>query len=304
MNNTNSSGKELLVLESLSHESAVWVIAQVVLWGCIFVISSLGNSLVLLCIVKSNRLHSSIYAFYGSLAASDCIAGMLCCPLLLVTALHQLWIMGKVMCHVYSTLLSTSLNASIATLCLISMDRLNAVRKPFEYRGHNTFTQRWCKWLLVLSWVHSIFWAAAPLGGWGEIITDSATYTCKPNWSAASIVNRSYSLCLALFPFAFPVFLMVAIYCVIYRHTKKCSNLMSGLEDGRNLVAEQERQMRERRLFRTVLIIIGAFAACWAIYTLATTCKLFIGQTPPTWLVQLGLICAIAGSCVNPVIYT
>lgn len=231
------------------------------------------------------------------------VAGMFCTPLLMVSTMHQDWILGDEICHAYSAFLSVSLNASIATLCLISLDRLNAVKHPFDYRSHDTYTQRFTKILLLFAWLHAIFWGVAPLVGWGEIVRDSATFTCKPNWAAEDILNKSYSFFLALFAFAIPVITMVVVYCLIYYYSRKCAQWMKQYERHPDKTRENIRLLRERSVFKTVLVILGVFAACWAVYTLTTICKLFISRTPPNWFVELGLILALTGSCTNPLIY-
>jgi hypothetical protein len=228
---------------------------------------------------------------------------MFCMPLLTVTAMYQDWILGDDVCHAYSAFLSISLNASIVTLCLISMDRLNAVKHPFGYRSHDTYTQLYTKPLLFCAWLHSIVWGVAPLVGWGEIVQDSATFSCKPNWSAKGFSNRSYSFFLALIAFALPVATMVIVYCLIYYYSRKCAQWMKTYEGHNDKRREKIRLMRERAVLKTVLVILGVFTACWVVYTLTTMSKLFISIIPPNWFIQLGLILALAGSCTNPFIY-
>jgi len=231
--------------------------------------------------------------------------GIFGAPVLLVVACRQQWNMGYALCRAYSTVISLSLNVSIMTLFLISLDRLNAVSRPFHYRAKETFTQKWTLWFVLFAWLHSIFWASAPLVGWGEIIKDEITNTCKPNWAAEGLKNTLYSMGLAAFAFAIPVLSMVAVYGIIYYRSKVSSRFMknraqSNVDQDNQII----RQKQQSAILRTVLVVVGMFAFCWLPYTIATTFKLFFHEPPPSWLVHLGFMLAASNSCVNPAIYS
>lgn len=211
--------------------------------------------------------------------------------------------MGDSLCYTYSTVISVSLNVSIMTLFLISLDRLNAVSKPFHYRAKETFTQKWTTWLILFAWVHSIFWAAAPLVGWGEIIKDPVTNSCKPNWAAEGLRNTLYTMGLAGFAFAIPVLSMIVVYAVIYYRSKVSSRFMKNRSQS-TVLEDTTRQKQQSAILRTVLVVVGVFAFCWLPYTIATTFKLFFHKAPPSWLVHLGLMLATSNSSVNPTIYS
>ena len=190
-------------------------------------------------------------------------------------ACRQQWTMGEPLCYAYSTAISISLNVSIMTLFLISLDRLNAVSKPFHYRAKETFTQKWTSWIILFAWVHSIFWAAAPLVGWGEIIKDQVTNSCKPNWAAKGLANTLYTMGLAGFAFAIPVVSMIVVYGVIYYRSKVSSRFMKDRSQSTVSQADISRQKQQNAILRTVLVVVGMFALCWLPYTIATTFKLF-----------------------------
>ena len=245
-----------------------------------------------------------LFIIYPAQADSDFSLfspGIFCAPVLLAVAFRQQWIMGDALCCAYSTLLSTSVNVSIMTLFLISLDRLNAVSKPFDYRAKEAFTQKWAIWLILFAWVHSIFWAAAPLVGWGEIIKDDVTNSCKPNWEAKGLKNTLYTMGLAGFAFAIPVLSMIVVYAIIYYRSKVSARFMKNRP---SVPEDPVRRKQQSAILRTVLIVIGMFALCWVPYTITTTFKLFFRTAPPPWLVHLGLMLATANSAVNPAIYS
>lgn len=231
--------------------------------------------------------------------------GVFGAPLLLVVACRQQWNMGYALCRAYTTTVSLSLNVSIITLFLISLDRLNAVSRPFQYRAKETYTQKWTMWLILFAWLHSIFWAAAPLVGWGEIIVDDVTNTCKPNWAAEGLKNTLYSMGLAAFAFAVPVLSMMVVYAIIYYRSKVSSRFLKNRSQS-NVDQDNQiiRQKQQSAILRTVLVVVGVFAFCWLPYTISTTFKLFFHESPPSWLVHLGFMLAASNSCANPAIYS
>lgn len=280
-----------------------WQAFQLIFWTCLSMATLIGNGLVLSCVVMKQRRSSSTIKFYGSLSLGDLLVGIFCAPVLLAVAFRQEWHMGKTLCSAFSVVISTSLNVSIMTLLLISVDRLNAVTKPFYYRSKETFTQRRATWLIIFAWFHSVFWAAAPLAGWGEIIEDPITNSCKPNWAAKGLKNTLYTMGLAGFAFALPVISMIVIYGYIYHRSKVSARFMNN--DPHKTPSEEEaRQRQQSAILRTVIVVVGAFVFCWLPYTIATTFKLFSDTSPPPWLVHLGLMLATANSSVNPVIYS
>lgn len=235
----------------------------------------------------------------------DLSPGIFCAPVLLIVACRQQWNMGDALCRAFSTVISLSLNVSIMTLFLISLDRLNAVSKPFHYRAKETFTQKWTMWLIIFAWLHSIFWAAAPLVGWGEIIKDEVTNSCKPNWAAEGLKNTLYSMGLAGFAFAIPVLSMIVVYGIIYYRSKLSSRFMKNRSQSTvDQDNQNTRQKQQSAILRTVLVVVGMFAFCWLPYTIATTFKLFFRKPSPVWLIHLGLMFAASNSSVNPAIYS
>ncbi|PFX19030.1 muscarinic acetylcholine receptor M5-like [Stylophora pistillata] len=294
---------QIMTTRSNEPASKGWQAFQVIFWTWLTVATVIGNSLVLLCIALKKRRNSSMFKFYGSLALGDLIVGIFCAPLLLAAACHRQWNMGNTLCYAYTTVLSLSVNVSIMTLFLISLDRLNSVSRPFQYRAKETFTQQWAVWLILFTWFHSIFWAAAPLLGWGEIIKDKITNSCKPNWSAKGLKNVTYSMGLAAFPFAIPVLSMIVMYIMIYRRSKVSNRF---IRDRSQTLADEEKKRRKQQnaILRTVLVVVGMFVLCWLPYTISTTFKLFFRAFPPMWLVHLGLMLATANSAVNPAIYS
>ena len=159
--------------------------------------------------------------------------------------------------------------------------------------------------LLLVGWVHSIFWAFAPQLDWGEIVYQPKTSTCRPNWGAKGLANRVYTLGLALLPFGAPVICMMYCYCRIFfvaryhvREIKKNSVNTPGSD-------KIGQRAMETKAMKTLLIVLGAFIVSWLPYTVLSVAKMI---SKGSWefsssTLNAVLTATLLNGCVNPVIY-
>lgn len=256
-----------------------------------------GNLLVLFIVWRTSKLHQPNYFFLCSLSVADLLVGLIYCPLLIVSVVKHSWIFGNLMCHVHAVTVGISLNASLMSLGAISVDRYYFITRPLRYR--DIVTRRRTGFSIALVWVHSVFWAIAPLFGWGEYTYEASTATCKPNWKGEGLVDKSYALCLAVICFLVPVLLMIVAYSMIYKTARK---QLRNIQIPGGVTNEQSTD--RNKASKTVLMIIGMFFLCWSVYTTVSLWKLFasLSDLPPL-LVRIGLYLAVSNSCVNFYIY-
>lgn len=168
-------------------------------------------------------------------------------------------------------------------------------------------TTRCSAYLIAIGWFHSLFWAMAPLVGWGEIIIDPKTNTCRPNFGAKGSLSKTYAMLMSFFSFALPTFVMIGCYCRIFQvaryHVKviKNNSIASAQHGG-----SQNSRVNETKALKTVLLVLGTFVLAWLPYTVVSTGKLL---TRSTWNIGLTAtnavltITLISGS-INPFIYS
>ena len=256
-----------------------------------------GNFLVLIIVWRTSKLHEPNYFFLCSLSVADLLVGLIYCPLLIVSVVKQSWMFGNLMCHVHAVTVGISLNASLMNLCAISVDRYYFITSPLRYT--DIVTRRRTVVSIVFVWFHSVFWAIAPLFGWGEYIYEASTATCKPNWNGEGLADKSYALCLAVICFLVPVLVMILAYSMIYKTARK---QLRNIQIPRGITNAQSTE--RNKASKTVLMIIGVFFLCWSVYTAVSLWKLFasLSDLPPR-LVRIGLYLAVSNSCVNFYIY-
>ena len=159
--------------------------------------------------------------------------------------------------------------------------------------------------LLLLGWVHSIFWAFAPQFGWGEVVYQPKTSTCRPNWGAKGLANRVYTLGLALLPFGAPVICMIYCYCRIFfvaRYHVREIKKNSVNTPGSNTIGQRA---METKAMKTLLIVLGAFVVSWLPYTVLSMAKMISKGSLEfsSSILNAVLTITLLNGCVNPVIY-
>lgn len=256
-----------------------------------------GNLLVLIIVWRTSKLHEPNYFFLCSLSVADLLVGLIYCPFLIVSVVKQSWVFGNLMCHVHAVTVSISLNASLMNLCAISVDRYYFITRPLRYR--EIVTRRKTVVGIIFVWFHSVFWAIAPLFGWGEYTYEASTATCKQKWNGEGLGDKSYALCLAVICFLVPVLVMILAYSMIYKTARK---QLRNIQIPGGVTNEQFTE--RNKASKTLFIIIGVFFLCWSVYSAVSLWKLFasLSDLPPR-LVRIGLYLAVSNSCVNFYIY-
>ena len=285
----------------ISNETPLLPVAEVALSAAFLCFVNIGiivgNVLVLIVVWRTSKLHEPNYFFLCSLSVADLLVGVIYCPLLIASVVKQSWVFGDAVCLAHAVTICISCNASLMNLCAISVDRYYFITRPLRYT--EIVTRRKTTLGIVFVWLHSIFWAVAPLFGWGEYTFEEGTSTCKPNYSGQGLVDKSYALGLPLFCFLFPVLVMVFAYAMIYKTARK---QLRSIQLPGNVPSAGLK--KSHKAAKTVFIIIGLFVLCWALYTAASSWKLFASSSDlPSRVVRIGLYLAVSNSCINFYVY-
>ena len=156
-----------------------------------------------------------------------------------------------------------------------------------------------------MGWIHSSIWAVAPILGWGEVIYESKTSTCRPNWAAQGLGNKVYVLGLALFAFGLPVIVMVYCYCKIFIVARYHIKHIQRNSVSENTSSGSGQRALETKAMKTLLLVLGAFILAWLPYTVCTVAKMI---PKGSWELSSSLLNAVLtitmlNGCMNPVIY-
>ncbi|KAL8568244.1 hypothetical protein ACOMHN_027767 [Nucella lapillus] len=189
------------------------------LYGSISLLAVLGNSLVILIIIKNRRMHTVTNIFIANLAVADVIIGLFSIPFQFQAALLQRWVLAHFMCNLAPMVQVISVNVSIFTLTVIALDRYIAVLHPFRAGC----SPRSAAIIITVTWVLSIALSLPyalyfsvkyePLEGLG------GTPVCKLRPPPHLMEMFVYYACfLVALQYLFPLLVISFCYCRIAWH--------------------------------------------------------------------------------------
>ncbi|NXG46068.1 S1PR4 protein, partial [Psilopogon haemacephalus] len=246
----------------------------------------LENLLVLLAILRCLRARRWVYSCIASITLSDLLAGVAyLCNLCLsggktFQLSAQLWFLREGMLFV-------ALAASTFSLLVTAVERYGAMVRPIaENEASKTLRLRG---LIVACWLLALGIGLLPLLGWN----------CLCDFRACSVLLPLYSKSYILFSvvmFSLILLGIVGLYISIYQLVQ-ASSKQSSSRHGRR---------RSLRLLKTVLIILGAFIACWSPLFVLLLFDVFCESQTCRWLHSLDWTLALAmlNSGINPIIYS
>ncbi|XP_068194883.1 G-protein coupled receptor 135 [Antennarius striatus] len=295
-----STASALGVAESSSVYGGVAVAAQALVLLAIFLLSSLGNSAVILIIVKHRQLRTVTNAFIMSLSLADFLTAVLCLPFSFVMLFSKdgVWMFHSHFC-VANGFFNTCFGIiSTLTMTLISFDRYYAiVRQPQAKIGRQKAAQ-----LLIAVWLTAIIFSLP----WYLLlptpteIHKKGFYHCMYVFhSGTSHMGATYSICLIVVCYLLPFSLM----CFCHYNICKTVRLSEIRVRPVTTYAYLLRFYSEMRTATTVLIMIVFIILCWGPYCLMGLIAAVWDYTFSPAMDTITIWLAWANGAINPLIY-
>ncbi|XP_052055285.1 cholecystokinin receptor type A isoform X1 [Apodemus sylvaticus] len=111
---------------------------QILLYSLIFLLSVLGNTLVITVLIRNKRMRTVTNIFLLSLAVSDLMLCLFCMPFNLIPNLLKDFIFGSAVCKTTTYFMGTSVSVSTFNLVAISLERYGAICRPLQSRVWQT----------------------------------------------------------------------------------------------------------------------------------------------------------------------
>ncbi|XP_016109961.1 probable G-protein coupled receptor 135 [Sinocyclocheilus grahami] len=278
------------------------VAAQALLLLAIFLLSSLGNSAVVVVIIKHRQLRTVTNAFIMSLSLSDFLTAVLCVPFsfMMLFSTDGKWMFGEPFC-VANGFFNTCFGIiSTLTMTLISFDRYYAiVRQPQAKIGRRRATQ-----LLAAVWfsavVFSFPWYLLVETSRRLVVHKQGFYHCMYVFhSGNSRMGTAYSVALIVACYLLPFALM----CFCHYNICKTVRLSEIRVRPVTTYAHLLRFYSEMRTATTVLIMIVFIIFCWGPYCLMGIIAALGSYSFNPAMDTVAIWMAWANGAINPLIY-
>ncbi|XP_003793562.1 cholecystokinin receptor type A [Otolemur garnettii] len=221
------------------HPSKEWQPAvQILLYSLIFLLSVLGNSLVITVLIRNRRMRTVTNIFLLSLAVSDLMLCLFCMPFNLIPNLLKDFIFGSAVCKTTTYFMGTSVSVSTFNLVAISLERYGAICKPLQSRVWQTKSH--ALKVIAATWCLS-FTIMTPY----PIYSNLVPFTKSNNQTAnmcrfllpSDVMQQSWHTFLLLILFIIPGIVMMVAYGLISLE----------LYQGIKFEASQKKSAKERK---------------------------------------------------------
>ncbi|XP_064619668.1 probable G-protein coupled receptor No18 [Lineus longissimus] len=271
----------------LSTENILIIIIQLVLMISIII----GNSLVILAVIKFRNLRSVLYRFVASLAFADILVATVI-PVNMLRHAEPIFNRNQRIClAVYGTS-TVSFAASVFHLFCIAIDRCIALNNPLKYQ--TIMAGKSYKFIAVI-WIVSIAVGIVPA-------FVSRRWEDNPKCTMQRVLDSTYMfvLCIIIIAIAVAMLVMYAqLFYVVQSHLNRTNIRNAQISCG--TVSKIKKDAKAAKVLATVLL---TFLICWMPFV-SVVIVIYLGKTDTAnkEYKTVSYFLAVFNSCLNPLIY-
>ena len=265
-------------------------VSFLVIYILVFILSTIGNTWVLLTCYKTlRRRHSPFMWLLVNLATADLLFTLLS-VFNLIGYLWR-WVGGNNTCKLQGFFVEASYTTSIMTLVTISYQRLKAITDPFNARARGWFNREYLKPVII--WGLSLLVCTPLLHIYGIKTVDgnNACITTRDGVIASQIY---YSLHTTIF-FAVPLLYMMCTQIRINIALRTSVSPTSKLFTSRA-------QRRHKKATKTLAALTLAFAVCWSPFMVNRT-LIYFRLAPQGLIWRASQLLIFLNTGLDPLLY-
>ncbi|CAJ0600277.1 unnamed protein product [Cylicocyclus nassatus] len=182
----------------------------------IFLLSVIGNVLVIVVILQQRAMRSITNIYLMNLAITDLMLSVVCMPPTLFSMVMNCWIFGNLLCKVFAYLQPMVVTASAYTLAVIAFERYYAICRPLHSRIWQTRSHAYA--MIMLVWVIALVANVHMLAMYEELPYNGNGLMCAPRFAYIYyFVNQVYIFIVLL---VIPLVIMTVLYGSVIRTLK------------------------------------------------------------------------------------
>uniref|UniRef100_A0A8D0H7P0 Galanin receptor type 1 n=1 Tax=Sphenodon punctatus TaxID=8508 RepID=A0A8D0H7P0_SPHPU len=276
------------------------VVIVPVLFGLIFLLGMVGNTLVLVVLGQirpgGRPSRSATNIFILNLSIADFSFLLFCVPFQATIYSLPEWVFGAFFCKWVHYLAMATMLVSIFTLVAMSVDRYIAVvhakHSPCIRSKRNATLGVGVIWLLSLLIAIPVAQHQVLMSGHQQAPNSSF---CWEHWADGSSAKQMYKVTILVVGYLLPLVLITCCYAkVLYHLHKKVKNI------------SRKSQRSKKKTAQTVLLVVAVFLISWLPHHIIAMWAEF-GQFPLnniSFTFRIISHClAYGNSCINPIIY-
>lgn len=273
-------------------------------------ILAIGGNLLVLLIVFSYKHTINVNNFFiMNLAVSDLIFALLCIPSTFITAyLIQYWPFSNFLCIFFNYMQTVSVTLTVYTLILITIDKYSAVVRPLKLRMSISM----CKFLILLSWLFSLF-ISAPIALFTKVSSTSSDNStsndlvqlpqCIESWPNDFLhLAQVYNVFLLLIQYFIPLLILTVCYARIGLVLRRNKAPGESIEK-----RDAKMSQSKKRVLKMCFVMVLTFMIFWAPLQFLNVYRFYDEQIAYSkYFGDIFFVChlfAVSRSFINPFIY-
>ena len=270
-----------------------------VLYLVICVLGLAGNSLVLVAILKLDKMASATTVYIFNLALADGLF-MVGLPFVAIQNFKNRWDFGEAACKLVMVLDGINQFTSVFCLTVMSVDRYMALVDPLRFARWRTPAR--AKMVSAGLWLFSlapVLPMALNFSVRGDQCTLDPDVLSESRWQG----YLTYAFVLG---FALPFTVMTVSYgALLHALRSQRIPVPAGGGPAAQPAAPREGQRLERQVTKMVVAVVVAFGVCWLPFYVFNFCSLYRTDRVPYFALgfEFVVMLSYSWSCANPILY-
>ncbi|XP_074519927.1 somatostatin receptor type 2 [Halichoeres trimaculatus] len=263
-------------------------VSMVLLYLAVCTLGLAGNSLVIVAILKLDKMSTSTTVYILNLAVADGLF-MVGLPFIASQNFQNRWMFGDAACKVVMVLDGINQFTSVFCLTVMSVDRFMALVDPLRFARWRT--PRRAKVVSGILWLCSLV----------TILPMALHFTAEQGLCMPIPASDSWWLGILSYTFvlgfALPFMIMSAAYTALLL-TLKSKQL-------RAAAPHKESQRLERQVTKMVVAVVVVFGVCWLPFYTLNFCSLYQDGLGLSFAraFEFAVLVSYSWSCANPILY-